>query len=979
MEDLEKTKKLFDVEKSKAPFHYLPLYIPMNCSLLSILLLISPLTLNASQQHWNITDANEIYKAITQLGNLHTNESVLVVYDVDNTLLAANQSLGSDQWYEWQSGLPANSKDKVAEKPELYEIVNLLHNLGEMHPPQPDLPTLVWKLQKAGFPSMVITARNPRIRVATLRELKANCYSFDRGAPPVFRPGDVTLFDFTSYLSPELINRLQLKKPGEKASYGDGLVLASGQHKGAMLRVILSLAESKGYHYKAVVFIDDKKKNVDAVWEALRDVAMEVHTYEYTREERTPFDSQQAARDWQKLRGTLDSIFVKTKDWKPTQKLAAPEAAALSLTLENEMEDESLPITKIHTIQGSTNLPADALVNKDDKSGMIGCRVKIEAIVTAVYTQPGSFDGFVVQEEDNDKDEDPFSSEGIFVHSEGTQVKTGDLVRVTGPVKEDYGQTLIKADNVKTLASDQPLPNPAQVELPTATALTVKVGKSKKFLPNLEAYEGMRIQIAQPLTVTEMYQLGKFGEIRVSAKGRLEQFTQSNSPSITGYKNHLRTIGQRSLVFDDGLSERYRNPVFVPSLGQDQVLTSSQGIRMGDTYTNTVGVLTYGYNEYRIQRPETVLTHKNPRSEAPSVEGRLKVASFNVLNFFTTFDAFDHRVGANQSLEPRGARCKDEYERQLKKLTLAISQLDADIIALDELENDFVLNGASPLPSDAQADRGIAVQTLVESLNSRLKGSRRYDWIQPRHNRLAAEFVGSDAIAVGFIYDSKTIEPQGDPEILETYKSKSFVDPLGYNKDRNRPAVAQTFIEKTSGETFTMVANHLKSKSPPKSPDKTLDSDTDKNDGQGSWSATRDEAAKILRDWLASDPTASGDPDFLVVGDLNAYAMEAPVVTLLAGSDAKSGTDDDYINLLGETNYSYVYDGQAGSLDHALASPSLKPQITGASIWHCNADEPVLYDYLLRDGRDPSLYSADAYRSSDHDPVVIGISLKSQH
>lgn len=141
-------------------------------------------------------------------------------------------------------------------------------------------------------------------------------------------------------------------------------------------------------------------------------------------------------------------------------------------------------------------------------------------------------------------------------------------------------------------------------------------------------------------------------------------------------------------------------------------------------------------------------------------------------------------------------------------------------------------------------------------------------------------------------------------------------------------------------------------------------------DGQGNCNLTRTNAANALVNWLATDPTGSGDPDFLIIGDLNAYAMEDPIDAIKAGG---------YTNLIeafiGLDAYSYVYDGQAGYLDHALANADLTPQVTDVVEWHINADEPAALDY--NDYNQPDLYNPDPYRASDHDPVLIGLELVS--
>jgi len=149
--------------------------------------------------------------------------------------------------------------------------------------------------------------------------------------------------------------------------------------------------------------------------------------------------------------------------------------------------------------------------------------------------------------------------------------------------------------------------------------------------------------------------------------------------------------------------------------------------------------------------------------------------------------------------------------------------------------------------------------------------------------------------------------------------------------------------------------------------------DPDTGDGQGNCNVTRTRAAGALVRWLATDPTGAGDPDVLIVGDMNSYAMEDPIKAL---------TDAGYTNevraLVGADGYSYVFDGQSGYLDHALASPVLAPRITGISEWHINADEPVALDYNVEfktPNQVNTFYAADPFRSSDHDPVVVGINL----
>ncbi len=171
---------------------------------------------------------------------------------------------------------------------------------------------------------------------------------------------------------------------------------------------------------------------------------------------------------------------------------------------------------------------------------------------------------------------------------------------------------------------------------------------------------------------------------------------------------------------------------------------------------------------------------------------------------------------------------------------------------------------------------------------------------------------------------------------------------------------------------FTVAVNHLKSKG---SPCDDVD-DPDTGDGAGNCNLTRKAAAEALVDWLAGDPTGSGDSDFLIIGDLNSYDKEDPIDVLTS-----AGYQDLIFDYLGEAAYSYVFDGQTGYLDYGLANASLAPLVTGTTVWHINADEPDLIDYdtSFKGPNQDAIYAPDAYRSSDHDPVIVGLDLSAMN
>jgi uncharacterized protein len=246
------------------------------------------------------------------------------------------------------------------------------------------------------------------------------------------------------------------------------------------------------------------------------------------------------------------------------------------------------------------------------------------------------------------------------------------------------------------------------------------------------------------------------------------------------------------------------------------------------------------------------------------------------------------------------------------------------------------------------------------SLTNRFRG---YDYID-------TGAIGTDAIRVGIIYKTSTVIPVGDFAILDSTIDPRFRDAL------NRPVLAQTFEETSSGARFTVAVNHLKSKG-----SGCGAGDDDTTTGQGNCNGTRTLAAQALADWLATDPTGSGDADVLIIGDLNSYAKEDPIVAL-----QNAGYTDLVAAFGGPSAYGYVFDGQLGYLDHALANPTLLPQVTGVAEWHINADEIPLFDYNddTRDAGEAAfeeesdvlpLFEENEFRTSDHDPVIVELDL----
>jgi uncharacterized repeat protein (TIGR01451 family) len=600
-----------------------------------------------------------------------------------------------------------------------------------------------------------------------------------------------------------------------------------------------------------------------------------------------------------------------------------------SIIESNESDNNAAAITT--TVNGIT---APTKINQIQGNGatspLINTVQTIEGIVVGDFQTPtatGGLGGFFLQEETADEDGNPLTSEGIFVFADNSfvDVSEGQKVRVTGVVSETFGQTQITPTNAATI----------QIQTGGSLAQITPATVNLPFVSNtfVEQFEGMRVKLPQTLTVSDTFNLVRFGELTLS-NGRL--FQPTNIVSHGAAANSQQAANElNKIIIDDGRNGAYQTPF---AYG----FNAANPIRTGQNTTNIEGVLSYDFNNYRIHPTITPNFIGNTRTTTPeNVGGNIKVASFNLLNYF------------NGSTFPtsRGATTSAEFTRQRNKTIDAILKMNSDIIGVMELENDGYGTNS-------------AIQDLINGLNSspNKPAGVNYAFINPGLSQL-----GGDEITVGLIYNFAKVSPVGNAAIL------SFG---AFNQDANslhRPALAQTFQDITSGGKFTTVVNHFKSKG---SAPASGDPNADQGDGQGAWNLARTQAANQLTAWLATDPTNSGDSDFLIIGDLNSYAKEDPITVI---------KNRGYTNLIeqfvGTNSYSFVFQGQAGYLDHALSSSSLTSQVTGATEWHINADESPLIDYNEESfpnsgpAKPADFYNADAYRSSDHDPIVLGINL----
>ena len=333
--------------------------------------------------------------------------------------------------------------------------------------------------------------------------------------------------------------------------------------------------------------------------------------------------------------------------------------------------------------------------------------------------------------------------------------------------------------------------------------------------------------------------------------------------------------------------------------------------RTGERVKNLQAVVDYANYKYVVYPAQfPVAFWGNPRPQKPENLGdyNLKVCGFNLEYYLT--------VPNSSSMGPSS---QTEVNRQHTKIVAALKAIDADIYGLVEIEQ-------------GQA----ALAKLCAALGS------NYTYINDGGS------INGTYTKSAYIYRSNKVTP---------YKNLvSINSPTPINRKK-----LQAFTLKSNGERFIFSINHFKSKG---GCNNANGDDTDKNDGQSCFNGTRTRESLSVIQSINSNKSNYGDEDALVMGDLNAYAKEDPIQTFI-----NAGYTDLLQTFQPDTAYSYVYNQETGYLDHALANAGMAKQITGAGVFHINADEQSMFEYT------GSNYQPNMYRCSDHDPVVVGISL----
>ncbi len=585
-------------------------------------------------------------------------------------------------------------------------------------------------------------------------------------------------------------------------------------------------------------------------------------------------------------------------------------AAAVAIDLARRSGDGG-SWTSIPSIQG-----------RGRTSPLAGQRVSTRGVVTRLTNN-----GFFLQDAAGDGDPRTSDALQVFTHDKPAVV-AGQLVRLSGLVTEfntgasgnaetaAHTVTQLRAVSGLQVLGVGPQVRPVPLRLPVASD------------DEFEPFEGMLVSVPGRLTVSQNHFLGRYGQLTLSAGGRLLAPTNLHRPGALA-QSRARADRLRTLLLDDG--DSLQNPAPVPYLGEGGT------VRAGDTVDGLTGVLDYGPagrhdaagGHHKIHPSRApVFIRSNPRPGVPpAVGGDLKIAGLNLQNYFTSLK--NGRQGCapgGLASDCRGARNEAEFDRQRAKIVETLALLDADAVGLMEIEN----NGDT------------ALRHLVDALNQRV-GAGRYAAVPEP----AAGF-GGDATRVALIYQPARLR-LAHAALVDT-------DPV-----HHRAPLAQTFMA-SGGQRFNVVVSHFKSKSCKGAQAAELD----QGDLQACFNARRLRQARALLSFVESVQARTGTAEVLLLGDFNALAHEDPVRELLSGG---------FVDELGRFDpaaYTYVFDGFAGRLDHVLASPAMSARVTRAAVWHINADEPAVLDYQLA-FKPQDLYTATPYRSADHDPVLLGL------
>ena len=633
--------------------------------------------------------------------------------------------------------------------------------------------------------------------------------------------------------------------------------------------------------------------------------------------------------------------------------------------------EASAHVRQTRAVSALVSIPDIQTPGDGDDSQLINQTVETKGVVTAAYPKGENanlkgLEGFTIQTPGTGGTWDPArtASDGLFVFmgkSSATMPSIGDCVVVKGKVAEYSG---VKNATAATQSLTQLLPQ----SITAATDCDPVKPTELSGVPTqdqMEALESMLVLPKDTWTITDNYKTNRYGTLSLTPGTEvLRTATDVVAPGAPAQAYEAENAA-KTIDLDDASTTDLTNFKQNGHKERYAYLANGAPARVGYhvTFTKPV-VLESRFGSFVFQ--PTQMTAGNPdrspvtimgeRPAAPSVSGDTKVATFNVLNYFSDlgenepgckgYEDRDHKYVTDKNCKLRGAWSSQAFADQQTKIVQAINTIDADVVALEEIEN--------PVASGVSTDRDGALKSLVTALKA-AAGSEVWAYV-PSPSTVPAN---EDVIRIAFIYKKATITPVGDSVIYD--------DPA-YTGLARQP-LAQEFKPITDanheGKNFVVIANHFKSKgSAPKNlSGAEAAANTDNGDGQGNSNGVRVKQARALATFAQR---FNGTPT-LLVGDFNAYTKEDPLKVL---------TDAGWAHESGHGDSSYVYGGRSGSMDHVFANSAAHPLITEVKSWAVNAQESIAFEYSRANYNAYLAFEADnPYRASDHNPEIIGLNL----
>lgn len=602
-------------------------------------------------------------------------------------------------------------------------------------------------------------------------------------------------------------------------------------------------------------------------------------------------------------------------------------------------------ITAIEAVQGA-----------GDTSPLAGKKVTVQGVVTAAYAE-GGIRGFYLQSAGSGAEISPEGSSAIFVYApkQVANISVGQHLQVAGNVSEYYGLTQISASSVQELSEPAESVKPLAITLPESDA-------------ERERFESMLIEPQGQFTVADNYSLNQYGEITlaqgtseiVPGERTLRQPTDVFKASSPEAKALAAENEKRAIVLDDGATLNFGTKAHMSTALP--YIDAQYRVSVGaDASFISPVIMDYRYDLWRLQPTGQIngaddaqnpMNFERINNDKPEdVGGNVSVGSFNVLNYFTTTgdqlegcsyynDREGNPITVRGGCDARGAATEQSLQRQQSKIVSALNKFAADVVVLEEIENS----------SRFGQDRDAALAHLVGQLNEAAGGMQ---WKYVPSPSVVPE--NEDVIRTAMIYRADAVKMIDESVILQDPAFDNARDPL-----------AQAF-QRVGGNQktrFLVVANHFKSKG---SDPKDGSANADSGDGQGAWNQARVEQATALVDFAEGMKKTANTQQVVLAGDFNSYAAEDPIQVLLEAGYVDLGAEAD--------SRSYLFKGLTGSLDHVFASKPLAQKATGQDIWNINATESIAYEYSRYNYNVAQLFTADQYRSSDHDPVIAGFQL----